>query len=80
MTAARPAARCRGHLRYCIDWSEQRPHLAGAVGAVGAALTGRLFDLGWLRRAERGRAVHITGQGRTGFAEGSGTDGQCSGR
>jgi DNA-binding transcriptional ArsR family regulator len=50
---------------YCIDWSEQRPHLAGAVGA---ALTRRLLDLGWIRPAQRGRAVHITDQGRTGFA------------
>src|SRR6266487_2962459 len=31
----------RPAVRYCIDWSEQRPHLAGAVGA---ALTNRLFD------------------------------------
>jgi DNA-binding transcriptional ArsR family regulator len=50
---------------YCIDWSEQRPHLAGAVGA---ALTRRLLDLAWIRPAQRGRAVHITGEGRTGFA------------
>jgi DNA-binding transcriptional ArsR family regulator len=56
----------RPAIRYCIDWSEQRPHLAGAVGA---ALTQRLFDLGWIRRAERSRAVHLTDQGRKGFPE-----------
>jgi DNA-binding transcriptional ArsR family regulator len=55
----------RPAIRYCLDWSEQRPHLAGAVGA---ALTTRIFDLGWIRRAERSRAVHLTDQGRAGFA------------
>jgi DNA-binding transcriptional ArsR family regulator len=54
----------RPAVRYCLDWSEQRPHLAGAVGA---ALTGRLLDLGWIRQADRGRAVHLSDQGRTGF-------------
>jgi hypothetical protein len=33
-----------------MDWSEQRHHLAGALGA---ALTTRLLDLGWIRRAKR---------------------------
>jgi DNA-binding transcriptional ArsR family regulator len=61
----------RPAIRYCIDWSEQRPHLAGAVGA---ALTNRLFDLGWIRRAERSRAVHVTDQGRKGFANVFGVD------
>jgi DNA-binding transcriptional ArsR family regulator len=56
----------RPAIRYCVDWSEQRPHLAGVVGA---ALTGRLFDLGWIRRSEHSRAVHVTGDGRAGFAE-----------
>jgi DNA-binding transcriptional ArsR family regulator len=56
----------RPAVRYCIDWSEQRPHLAGAVGA---ALTSRLFDLGWIRRAERSRAVHLTDIGRKAFPD-----------
>jgi len=58
-----PAARADGtiRLRYCVDWTEQRHHLAGAVGR---ALAGRLVDLGWLRRAERSRAVHVTPLGR----------------
>jgi DNA-binding transcriptional ArsR family regulator len=58
-------------VRYCVDWSEQRPHLAGALGA---ALTDRLFDLDWIRRAERSRAVHVTDQGRKGLAEVFGID------
>jgi len=61
----------RPAVRYCVDWSEQRPHLAGAVGA---ALTSRLFDLGWLRRAERSRAVHVTDHGRRGFPDVFGVD------
>jgi DNA-binding transcriptional ArsR family regulator len=61
----RPAVRC------CVDWSEQRPHLAGAVGA---ALAGRLFTLGWIRRAERGRAVHLTDEGRRGLADAFGVE------
>jgi DNA-binding transcriptional ArsR family regulator len=52
-------------LRYCVDWSEQAHHLSGAVGR---ALAARLLDLGWLRRADRGRALHVTGAGRRGLA------------
>ena len=48
-------------LRYCVDWSEQRHHLAGALGA---ALAARMFELGWLRRAPAGRAVFVTDAGR----------------
>jgi DNA-binding transcriptional ArsR family regulator len=61
----------RPAIRYCIDWSEQRPHLAGSLGA---ALTDRLFDLTWIRRAERSRVVHVTDQGRKGLAEVFGID------
>ena len=48
-------------LRYCVDWTEQRHHLSGHVGR---ALTDRLLALGWLKRADRGRAVLITDAGR----------------
>jgi len=51
-------------LRYCVDWSEQAHHLSGAVGR---ALAGRLIELGWLRRADRGRALHVTDAGRRGL-------------
>jgi DNA-binding transcriptional ArsR family regulator len=67
--AALPAR--RPAIRYCVDWSEQRPHLAGGVGA---ALTARLLELGWIRRAERSRAVHLTDAGRAGFATVLGVD------
>ena len=39
------------------------------VVAIGAALATRLFDLGWIRRAERSRAVLVTDRGRAGFAD-----------
>ncbi|MCL6452163.1 MAG: helix-turn-helix domain-containing protein [Alicyclobacillus sp.] len=52
----------RHFARECLDWSERRHHLAGALGA---ALTNRLFDLGWIERVPGGRAVRVT---RTGFA------------
>ena len=53
-------------LRYCVDWTEQAHHLSGAVGR---ALAGRLLDLRWLRRADRGRALHVTDAGRRGLAD-----------
>ncbi|MEU6163126.1 ArsR/SmtB family transcription factor [Streptomyces tanashiensis] len=52
-------------IRYCVDWSEQRHHLAGAVGA---ALTARLFALGWLRYGSSPRVVHVTEDGADGLA------------
>ena len=51
-------------LRYCIDWTEQAHHLSGPLGR---ALAERLLDLGWLRRADRGRAVHVTDAGAAGL-------------
>lgn len=51
-------------IRYCVDWSEQRHHLAGALGA---ALLARLEDLDWIRRAPNSRAVHLTDAGRKGL-------------
>ena len=51
----------RPAVRYCVDWSEQRHHVAGAVGR--ALLDHALAD-GWVVRASRGRAVHVTRRGR----------------
>jgi len=53
-------------LRYCVDWTEQRHHLSGAVGR---ALAARLFELGWVRRLPRGRAVKLTDTGRRELGE-----------
>ncbi len=52
--------------RPCLDWTERRPHLAGALGA---ALAQRCFDLGWLERLRDSRAVAITTRGRAGMRE-----------
>jgi DNA-binding transcriptional ArsR family regulator len=47
--------------RPCIDWSERRPHLAGALGA---ALAQRLLALRWIARVRDGRTLVITPTGR----------------
>jgi DNA-binding transcriptional ArsR family regulator len=56
----------RKFCRLCLDWTERRPHIAGAVGA---ALTQRCFDLGWTERMKHSRAVTVTASGRRGFLE-----------
>jgi DNA-binding transcriptional ArsR family regulator len=53
-------------LRYCVDWTEQAHHLSGAVGR---ALTDRIFELGWVRRLPRTRGVRVTGAGVRGLQE-----------
>jgi DNA-binding transcriptional ArsR family regulator len=58
------AAGRRRFCRPCIDWSERRPHLGGAVGA---ALAQRCFALGWIERLKDSRAVAITPAGHDGF-------------
>jgi hypothetical protein len=58
-------------IRYCVDWSEQRHHLAGSLGA---ALCSRLLELRWIRRAPRGRAVFVTPDGVAGLREAFGVD------
>ena len=58
--------RQRPLIRYCVDWSEQRHHLAGSLGA---ALAGRMFELGWIRRAPAGRAVLISDEGYDGLRD-----------
>jgi len=56
--------------RYCLDWSEQRPHLAGTLGS---SLLNRFVDLGWVTRGER-RVVQVTAAGREGFVAEMGVD------
>jgi DNA-binding transcriptional ArsR family regulator len=48
-------------VRCCLDWTEQRNHIAGPLGR---ALMTRLLDLDWLRRDPRTRAVRVTPTGR----------------
>jgi DNA-binding transcriptional ArsR family regulator len=49
----------------CLDWTERKPHLNGALGA---AVTARLLGLGWLERGSRRRAVRVTPAGAEGLA------------
>jgi hypothetical protein len=53
-------------IRYCVDWSEQRHHLAGSVGA---AIATRMLELGWVHKADRSRAVHVSDTGYVGLRD-----------
>jgi DNA-binding transcriptional ArsR family regulator len=64
--AERNSRKGRVLCRPCLDWSERRPHLAGAVGAALCTLS---FDKGWIRRIEGTRAVTITPKGQRSFGE-----------
>jgi DNA-binding transcriptional ArsR family regulator len=44
----------------CLDWSERRPHVAGALGA---ALAGHALAAGWVERLPRSRAIRVTAAG-----------------
>jgi DNA-binding transcriptional ArsR family regulator len=48
--------------RRCMDWSERRPHLAGALGA--ALLEGMLRQ-GWIARVRTTRVIRVTDDGIT---------------
>jgi hypothetical protein len=48
-------------LRSCTDWTEQRPHLAGRLGA---AVADSMLSQGWLVRNSAGRSVAVTDLGR----------------
>lgn len=58
LDAGRPRQRC--FCRPCLDWSERRPHLAGALGA---ALATTAFERGWIQRLRDTRAVAVTPSG-----------------
>lgn len=52
--------RRRSFARACVDWTERRPHLAGALGAAVADL---FFDRGWARRLPGRRALAVSPSG-----------------
>ena len=58
----------------CLDWTQRRPHLSGALGA---AITGRLLQLDWIERGPGQRAIRVTPSGHDGLA---GTFGWAAGQ
>jgi DNA-binding transcriptional ArsR family regulator len=50
--------------RSCLDWTERRPHVSGALGA---AILAHFIERGWLAKQRGSRAVDITGHGRAAF-------------
>lgn len=57
---ARIAPSKRHFCRACLDWSERRPHVAGAVGAV---LLNTMLDRGWFHRRPGTRALLVSARG-----------------
>ena len=57
-------ARRRSFARQCLDWSERKPHLAGALGA---ALASHFFAEGWIKRVDGSRGIHLTATGKARF-------------
>jgi DNA-binding transcriptional ArsR family regulator len=51
---------------YCVDWSEQRHHLAGALGR---SVLDRFVAAGWVDRRSSGRGVRVTEAGAAVLAE-----------
>ena len=63
-----PTVRTKRRLfcRPCLDWTERRSHIGGAVGA---ALANRCFELKWIERMRDSRALTITPVGRRGLMD-----------
>jgi DNA-binding transcriptional ArsR family regulator len=56
----------RAFARRCLDWTERKPHLAGALGA---AVFARLVEAGWVARKRDSRVVRVTHLGERRIAE-----------
>ena len=50
--------------RTCLDWSERRSHLAGALGD---ALLTRFIEIGWAKREVGSRVIRFTAPGEKAF-------------
>ena len=55
----------RAFARPCLDWSERRSHLAGALGA---AVLDRMLSKRWVERAQDGRALEVRSAGYAALA------------
>jgi DNA-binding transcriptional ArsR family regulator len=51
----------RSFARRCLDWTERRDHVAGALGA---AICQRFLELRWIARDRNSRIVRVTPSGR----------------
>jgi DNA-binding transcriptional ArsR family regulator len=58
--------RRRTLVRYCVDWSEQRHHLAGLLGR---SILDRFLSAGWVRPRDHSRSVRVTPRGEAVLAE-----------
>lgn len=56
----------RAFAKPCMDWSERKHHLAGALGA---ALLDKMLSLDHIRRKKNSRAVMITSKGQQYFLD-----------
>jgi DNA-binding transcriptional ArsR family regulator len=56
----------RHYCRGCIDWTERRHHVSGAVGA---ALADAFLERRWIARVPDSRALSVTAAGRKKLAE-----------
>jgi DNA-binding transcriptional ArsR family regulator len=54
----------RSFARTCLDWTERRPHIGGAVGA---ALLSCFFEKKWVARMRNTRALRLTHAGERAF-------------
>jgi len=52
--------------RRCLDWTERRPHVAGALGA---AVLECFVENRWIAKVSDTRALRITERGRAGLAD-----------
>jgi DNA-binding transcriptional ArsR family regulator len=52
--------------RRCLDWTERRPHLAGALGA---ALLNRMLAKRWFASVSDSRALRITSRGHSALTD-----------
>lgn len=54
----------RHFARQCLDWTERRPHVGGALGA---ALMIQLLERRWLKKDSKERVLHLTKPGQDGL-------------
>ena len=62
-----PYRRARRRFAFaCLDWTERRTHLAGALGV---AITGSLLQRRWLTESATARALEVTERGEQGLRQ-----------